>query len=239
MLIIPAIDLRKGRVVRLVQGKTNLKVYSSDPLKTAKHWQRQGARLLHIVDLDGAREGQPCHLDILKKILKGINIPVEFGGGIRDIKAIRIILNLGVKRIILGTKLKDLSFLKAAKLKFKEKVIASLDVLNNQLRLSGWQAQYTKSSPNELAKKLKDTGFKTIIYTDILRDGTLKGPNITMIKRLLKETGLNLIAAGGIGEIGDLFKLKPLEKNGLIGVIVGKALYEERFTLKMAQKLFD
>jgi phosphoribosylformimino-5-aminoimidazole carboxamide ribotide isomerase len=238
MLIIPAIDIQEGYVVRFVQGKTAKKVYSHSPVKTAKHWQRHGARLLHIVDLDGALTGTPKNLNVVKEITKFVSIPVQFGGGIREIETIRELLDYGIKRIVLGTKaIIDSNFLKKVFTKFKEKVIISLDCKRENLLIKGWQRTGKGINVIEFANKLKEIGFKEIIYTDILKDGTLSGPNIKGIKALLKNTGLNIIASGGISSLDDIYKLKMLEKLGLSGVIVGKALYEGRFTLTEALKL--
>lgn len=237
MLIIPAIDLRGGKVVRLFQGKFNRqKVYSRDPVKVAKHWARQGAKFLHIVDLDGASSGVSKNLDILKKIITQVGIPLEFGGGIRSIEAISKLLSLGVQRVVLGTKAaSDAEFLKKAWKKFGEKIIVSIDAKDGLVLTEGWNRATSKTAL-DFAKELKKIGFKQLIHTDISKDGTLAGPNILAIKELLKSTGLNVIASGGISGLSDLLKLYKLKKQGLTGVIIGKALYEGKFTLVEALK---
>lgn len=234
MLIIPAIDLKDGKVVRLVQGRYGKKTYSSDPVKTAKHWIRQGAQFLHIVDLDGATQGTLKHIDMVKKIIKAIDIPAEFGGGVRDKKTIKQLLNCGIDRVVLGSKASDFNFLRDVKEAFKDRIIISIDATGNKVLVKGWKDAMGKFEPIDLAIKLKEIGFNKIIYTDISRDGTLKGPNIRTIKNIFKETGLAVIASGGIASLDDLSKLKLLKKQGLIGVIIGTALYEGRFTLKQA-----
>ncbi len=238
MLIIPAIDLRGAKVVRLFQGKFNQeKVYSSDPVKVAKHWARQGAKFLHIVDLDGASSGAPKNLEVLKEIIARVGIPVEFGGGVRSIETISQLLALGVERVILGTKAAaDEEFLKKAWKKFGEKIIVSIDAKDGKVLTQGWNRKVAKKTL-DFAGDLKKIGFKQIIYTDISKDGTLAGPNILGIKELLKLTGLKVIASGGVSDLKDLVKLSKLKKQGLSGVIVGKALYEGRFTLVEALKL--
>ena len=237
MLIIPAIDLKNGKVVRLRQGRFQQEtVYSSDPVSTARHWKRQGAKYLHVVDLDGARYGRVRHLEMIKKMVKAVKIPIEFGGGLRQNKSIKQVLDCGVKRVVLGTKLQDEEFLRRTFKEFKQKIIVSVDVHNNAVRISGWQRKYRNFGILELIKRLEDIGFLKIIYTDIARDGTLKGPNITMIKRILKESRLRLIASGGISRLADILKLRALSKQGLVGLVIGKALYEGRFTLKEALK---
>ncbi len=236
-MIIPAIDLRKGKVVRLFQGKFNQeKVYSRDPVKVAKHWARQGAQFLHIVDLDGALSGTPKNLNVVKEISGRVGIPFEFGGGIRSMETISQLLGLGAQRVVLGTKAaSDARFLKKAWKKFGEKIIVSIDAKAAKVLTQGWSCGAAKTTLN-FAQELKEIGFKQVIYTDISRDGALRGPNIKGIKELLEKTGLNVIASGGVAVLGDLVKLKKLEKQGLAGVIVGKALYEGRFTLTEALK---
>jgi phosphoribosylformimino-5-aminoimidazole carboxamide ribotide isomerase len=238
MLIIPAIDLKGGKVVRLLRGNFEHKtVYSSDPINTAKHWESQGARYLHVVDLDGARSGKIRHLDVIKKMAGAVKIPIELGGGIRQARSIRQVLDCGIKRVVLGTKLLDEDFLHRAFREFKQRIIVSIDAEANIARVSGWQREYKNSDILQLIRKLKDIGFEQIIYTDISRDGTLRGPNIAMIKRILKKSQLSIIASGGISSLEDLLKLRALSNQGLVGVIVGKALYEGRFTLRQALKI--
>ena len=238
MLIIPAIDLRGGKVVRLFQGQFDQeKIYSNDPVKVAKHWARQGAKFLHIVDLDGASSGVSKNLEVLKKIINEIGIPLEFGGGVRSIEAISKVLSLGAQRVVLGTKAAgDAEFLKRAWKKFGEKIIVSIDAKDGLVLTQGWNRPASKSTL-DFAKELKKIGFKQLIYTDISKDGTLSGPNILGIKELLKVTGLNIIASGGVSGLKDLAKLNKLKKQGLTGVIIGKALYEGKFTLVEALEL--
>lgn len=239
MLIIPAIDLEDGCVVRLVQGRMDKKIYSRDPVKTAKHWVKQGAKLLHIVDLDGAFTGEPKNLNIVKKIAQNVAVPIEFGGGVRKTETIKsLIKDCGVQRVVLGTRaVLDSAFLKKTFKEFKERIIVSIDVKEGVVLTKGWRSAEKTVDLIEFANSLKKLGFKQIIYTDTLKDGTLTGPNIKGLKSLLKETGLNIIASGGISSLDDISKLKKLEKDGITGVIVGKALYEGKFTLAEAIKL--
>ena len=240
MLIIPAIDLRGGKVVRLFQGKFNRqKVYSADPVKVAKHWAKQGAKFLHIVDLDGAASGELKNIEVVKKILDQVGIGVEFGGGVRSMGTISKLLALGVKRVILGTKAaSDVKFLKQAWKKFGEKIIVSIDAKHGKVLTQGWNCAVDKTTLG-FAQELKLIGFKQLIYTDISKDGTLSGVNIFGIKELMAETGLSVIASGGVGSLEDLLKLKKLQKYGCAGVIIGKALYEGKFTLAEAFKLMS
>jgi len=237
MLIIPAIDLKNGKVVRLYQGSfKSERIYSDDPINIARFWQGQGAKYLHVVDLDGARTGRICHKEIINKIAKSIKVPVEFGGGLRSVDSIKRILDCGVERAVLGTKSQDINFLRKVLKRFKKRIIVSVDARNYAIRISGWQRNYKNLSILELIRMLEDIGFKQIIYTDISRDGTLKGPNIAMVKRILNVSRLSIIASGGISSLSDLSRLKKLTTSGLVGVIVGKALYEGRFTLREALK---
>lgn len=237
MLIIPAIDLKDGCVVRFVQGKLNKKVYSHDPLKVAKHWVRQGAKFLHIVDLDGAFTGKQKNLKIVKDIVRQVKVRIEFGGGVRSMEAVATLLKAGVSRVVLGTKaIEDKLFLKRAFARFKNKIIVGLDAGNGRVMVRGWKKDYKDTGLYEFSLYLKKLGFREFIYTDTLKDGTLSGPNIKEIKKLLKITGMKIIASGGISSLKDLHKLKILEKEGLSGVIMGKALYEGKFTLPQALK---
>ncbi|MCK9431516.1 MAG: 1-(5-phosphoribosyl)-5-[(5-phosphoribosylamino)methylideneamino]imidazole-4-carboxamide isomerase [Candidatus Omnitrophica bacterium] len=236
MLIIPAIDLKGGKVVRLFQGKFDReKVYSSDPVKAAKHWARQGAKFLHIVDLDGAESGKIRNAAAVKNIIRQVGVGVEFGGGVRSMDTISGLLKLGVERVILGTKAADdPAFLKKARNKFGDRIIVSIDAKDGKVLTKGWKSGSARTV-SDFAGELKGLGFKQVIYTDVSKDGTLAGPDIAGIKKLLKETGMGVIASGGVSDLKDLAKLKALKKQGLSAVIVGKALYEGKFTLTEAR----
>lgn len=222
--------------MRLFQGSfDDSTVYSKDPVKTAKHWVRQGARMLHVVDLDGASSGEPKNLGVLKEIIKNISIPVQFGGGVRSSETISLIREIGCRRVILGTKAaQDLDFLETAFKKFGDDIIVSIDAKDTLVAIKGWRENCEKKDLFEFSSVLKQIGFKELIYTDISKDGTLKGPNIKNIKALLKQTGMRIIASGGVSSLEDIRKLRLLEKSGVTAVIVGKALYEGRFTLAEA-----
>ena len=240
MIIIPAIDIKDGCVVRLVQGKFDkgLKTYSDDPVKIAEHWTTQGASLIHVVDLDGASLGRPRNLDKVKEIIKSVKTPIEFGGGVRTIDTIKELVGLGIHRVVLGTKaVEDRSFLEEAFTKFKEKIIVSIDARSGHILTKGWQSSCESMEVLEFARNLKTMGFKHLIYTDILKDGTLKGPNFEHIEELLKKVGIKIIASGGISSLNDITRLKSLSKEGVEGVIVGKALYEKKFTLAEALRV--
>lgn len=238
MLIIPAIDLQGGCVVRFTQGRFDKKIYSRDPLKTAKHWVRQGAEYLHVVDLDGAFSGVARNLTQVREIVSNVDVPVEFGGGLRDIAAIKKILQFGVSRVVLGTKaVEDKRFLERVFSLFRERVIISLDAKDEVLQVKGWRKNAGNIKVLDFAQYLAKKGFEELIYTDTLKDGTLKGPNIKTIKALLKETHLKVIASGGISSLEDVRKLKSFQNLGVSGIIIGKALYEGKFTLPQALKV--
>ena len=237
MLIIPAIDLKDGAVVRFVQGKFKKKVYSDDPVSVACHWESLGAKFLHVVDLDGAISGIPKNLELVNDITSKVSIPVEFGGGVRSIEAITKILKAGVARVVLGTKaIEDNNFLREAFSRFKDKIIIGVDAKNGKVMVKGWRKTSKSANALEFCCYLKSLGFKEVIYTDTLKDGTLSGPNLKEIKKILKVAKIKVIASGGISKTEDLNKLKKLEEEGLTGVIIGKALYEGKFILPEALK---
>ncbi len=236
MEIIPAIDLIDGKCVRLFKGQFDQKKeYSPDPLGVAKSFKKAGAHWIHIIDLDGAKAGMPKNLDIALKIKRDLNIHVEYGGGIRDLKTLSDILIKGIDRPILGTKaIEDIGFLKDAIDVSNGKAILSLDYDDGcMIFKKGWQ-EPARISLFDFAKKIKKIGVDTIITTDISRDGTLEGIDILTIKKILKETGLKLYIAGGVTDIEDIKKLKEIEPLGIAGVIMGKAIYEGSINLKEA-----
>ncbi|MDP2938978.1 MAG: 1-(5-phosphoribosyl)-5-[(5-phosphoribosylamino)methylideneamino]imidazole-4-carboxamide isomerase [Candidatus Omnitrophota bacterium] len=238
MIVVPAIDLKDEKVVRLLQGKFNEEtIYSHNPLEIAKQWQRQGAELIHVVDLDGAQTGQLKNLKAIAEIAHSIKTPIEVGGGIRNEEDIAQLFALGVARVILGTKvLEDEGFVKNCIDKWQERVVVSIDSSLGKVANHGWTS-VTSIRATDLAKKMEALGIKEIIYTEISRDGTLSGPNITGIKSILGSVKIPVIASGGISSLEDIKNLKYLEKDGLKGVIVGKALYEGIFSLREAINL--
>ncbi len=238
MLVIPAIDIKEGRVVRLLQGRfEEEKVYFNDPIETALKWERQGAQLLHIVDLDGALFGELKNFDIIKEIASEISIPVEVGGGIRTYEDAEKILNAGIERVILGTKAcEDDRLIKELVNEYMERILLSVDAKEGLVATQGW-TKTTEIKAIDLAKDIEAWGVKTIIYTDVSKDGTLKGPNIPALKNILKATkALSVIASGGVSSIDDLVKIKEIDPRRIEGAIVGMALYEEKIDLKEAIK---
>ena len=235
MLLIPAIDLRDGKVVRLFQGATDEKVYSQDPGAVAARWQAEGAQMLHVVDLDGAFTGTPKNLAGLQAIRASVGIPLEFGGGVRDEQTVRLLLENGVQRVILGTRAaEDLDFVAQMVKHFKERVIVSIDARQGKVQTQGWKATRQDLDASDFARQLKAAGMPEIIYTDTQRDGAMSGPNIPALSSMLDKTGLRIVASGGVSKPQDLVELKKLEPRGLSAVIIGKALYEGTVDLKKA-----
>lgn len=238
MLIIPAIDLKNGKVVRLRQGKAEDEtIYSNSPEDVARFWQEKGAKRLHVVDLDGAFEGKPKNLEAVNAIIGAVNIPIELGGGIRTLRDIEEILNLGVEWVILGTSvILNPDLVKAAILKFQERILVGIDAQDGKVSIKGWQNQ-TQILAKNLVRDVERMGVRGIIYTDILHDGMMKGPNFEGITELVEATGLELIASGGISFMEDIKRLIRLKRENLIGIIIGKALYEGEIGLEEAIKI--
>lgn len=238
MQLYPAIDIKDGQCVRLRQGEFNkMTVYSPQPWKVAAGWQDRGATFLHLVDLDGALAGNPVNEEVIEKIVKSVSIPVETGGGIRSREAVKRMLDLGVRRVIMGTRaVEHPEFLKDMVETFGEDAIAAgVDAKNGMAAVEGWE----KSSPvtaRELCLKMKEYGVRHIVYTDISRDGMLSGPNVEAARQLTELTGLDIIASGGVSCMKDL---QDLHEAGIRGAIIGKALYENRLDLQEAVRLYE
>lgn len=239
MLVIPAIDLKDGKVARLTRGDFKFeKVYSDDPIGIARKWEAAGARRIHLVDLDGAVSGEFKNLPLIEKILKTIKVPVELGGGVRSEEVIEEALARGVSYVIIGTRLVDEKFSKGIIKKYGDKLIMGVDAKDGKVAVSGW-TQTTQFGYVEFIKRLQAQGARTVIFTDIAKDGMLQGPNVEAIKEVLDKTSIDVIASGGVSSIDDLLILKRFEVKGLIGAIVGKALYENRIDLKKAIEAVD
>lgn len=235
MLIIPAIDLRGGCVVRLEQGILHHEtVYSSAPEEIAKKWQQEGAKLIHVVDLDGAFHGKRKNLGSLKNILQLIKIPIEFGGGLRTLEDVDNLILQGISRVIIGTKAFDTPFMEQLVSKHHEKIAVGIDVKDNVIKTHGWLNSGSSMKPEQFCKTLEKIGVKTIIFTDVSRDGMLKGPNFEALEDILSKTKLDVIASGGVSQMEDLERLCQIKASNLVGVIVGKALYEQKINLKAA-----
>jgi phosphoribosylformimino-5-aminoimidazole carboxamide ribotide isomerase len=235
MLIIPAIDLKEGKCVRLEQGLMDrATVYSEDPATTAKHWEAQGAELLHVVDLNGAFAGVPKNLEAIKAIRAAIKIPIEVGGGIRDMATIKSLVSIGIDRIILGTAaIENPAFVQEACTAFPGKIIVGIDAKDGMVAIKGW-AEVTAVKAVDLALRMQEYGVIAIIYTDIKRDGMLTGPNIDATKALAKALHIPVIASGGVHTMKDIEDLLTVRYAGVSGVITGKAIYSGSLDLKEA-----
>ena len=232
MKILPAIDLFEGKCVRLTQGDYHqVMVYAEKPEEVALTFQQLGATYLHIVDLNGAKEGSPQNQKTIKGILSKVCIPIQVGGGIRHIRDAKMLLDLGVDRIIIGTSaIEDISFLKSLVETYKDKIAVGIDAKDGFVQTRGW-IKDTKIDSIVFIKQLELIGVKTIIYTDISKDGMLQGPNFEIYRKLSQMTHINIIASGGVSSLDDLKKLHEI---GLYGAIVGKAYYEKKLDLKEA-----
>lgn len=238
MQLYPAIDIKNGQCVRLTQGMfDNVKVYSNTPADVARMWEDQGATYLHLVDLDGALAGHSINEDVIRSIVKEVSIPIQIGGGIRTEEAIRNMLALGVTRVIIGTKAaENPEFIRDMVEKFgPEAIVVGVDAKDGMVATDGWE-KVSNLSASELCNKMKAYGVRHIVYTDISKDGMLSGPNVAFTKKLTGETGMDIIASGGVSCMEDL---RELYMEYIQGVIIGKALYEGRIDLPRAVKIFE
>jgi len=238
MIVIPAIDLKGGNCVRLLQGRMeDATVYGDDPGAMAKRFEDMGAELIHVVDLDGAFAGSQKNLDSIKMILESVKVPIEVGGGIRDMRAIEGLLGMGVKRVILGTvAVEEPGLLMLACKKYPGRIVAGIDAKDGMVAVRGWD-DVSKVKAEDLARKMEDAGVCAIIYTDIARDGMLTGHNIEATKHLAGHVGIPIVASGGVKDIEDINALMQIEQLGIEGVITGKAIYEGTLDLAEAIRL--
>ena len=236
MRFIPAIDLLEGKCVRLVKGDfSKSKEFINEPKVQAKLWEKDGAKSLHIVDLDGARTGYASNDESIISIVRNIKIPIQIGGGIRSLERIEQLFSYGIDKVIMGTSaIEDKKLVKDLTFKFPDKIIIGIDVNQGKVSTRGWLKQ-SDIKATELINEFSDLQISNFIVTDISTDGTLDGPNESFIKEILNNTNIPIIASGGIGSLSDLLSLTKFENKGLDGVIVGKALYENKFTIKEAQ----
>ena len=237
MLVIPAIDLQQGKCVRLTRGrKEAATVYDGDPVKVGKDFERDGAPMLHVVDLDGAfAESNERNRDVLRDLVRGVSIPVQFGGGLRSLKEIEQAIGLGVARVVIGTLAVDAPDMLAKIIRQfgAEHVAVGIDSRNGQVLTRGWETE-EQISALTLARRVAAAGVERIIYTDVQRDGTLTGVNIDQTSLIAEASGLKITASGGVASLEDLKRLRAVSRCGVDGVIIGKALYERRFTLPEA-----
>lgn len=240
MVIFPAIDIRGGKCVRLFKGDfAQETVFSDKPEEMAAKWEAQGGKFLHLVDLDGALAGKSVNLDVVKRIVDTVKIPVELGGGIRTMENIDEVLSLGVQRVILGSvAVKNPALVKEACQKYGDRVVVGIDAKDGIVAVDGWGVS-GDVEVTVLAKEMAKAGVKTIIYTDISRDGTLSGVNVEATARLARESGIKVVASGGVKSLDDIKALLPYEKDGIEGVIVGKSIYTGSLDLQEAVALVE
>lgn len=235
MIIYPAIDIKGGRAVRLEQGHMDRSTDYGDPIEAAKRWAEAGAQYIHIVDLDGAVEGTGMNLDVVKAIVRAVDLPVQLGGGVRELDDIAIRLEeIGVKRVILGTiAISNPDLVRAACVRWPGCVVIGMDVREGMLAVRGW-AETSAVTPTEIMPRMRDAGVDTIVYTDIRRDGMLQGPNLDATRDVVENSKMKVIASGGISSLDDLSALQGI---GCEGAIVGKALYSGTIDIEKALQL--
>ncbi len=235
MVIIPAIDIKDGQCVRLYQGDMDREtVYYESPVDAARQWVEQGAELLHVVDLNGAVEGHPVHKQEVAAICTGLDVPVELGGGLRSLESVEEAMEAGVERVVIGTAAyESQDFLRSLCKRFPGKIVVSIDARGGRVAIRGWQKE-TSMDAVDLARRCERDGASRIIYTDISRDGTALGLNFDETSRLAHALKIPVIASGGVASLEDIRRLQDLEKDGVEGVIIGRALYSEAFSLREA-----
>jgi phosphoribosylformimino-5-aminoimidazole carboxamide ribotide isomerase len=240
VILYPAIDILDGKAVRLVRGDFDERtVYHDDPLEAAKSWVEAGARFLHVVDLDGARSGAPQSIEHLRRIASGTGVPVQYGGGLRSLVAVREALRAGAERAVVGTAaFRDVDFLDDILRAFGPRVVVSVDVRGGMISTSGW-TRTTQMPAADVIRRLADRGVRSFVYTSVDRDGSLEGPDVDEVRRVAQIVRGRFLYSGGIGTVEHLRALAALRQVNLAGVIVGKALYEGRFTISEGQAALD
>jgi phosphoribosylformimino-5-aminoimidazole carboxamide ribotide isomerase len=238
MIVIPAVDLKDGRCVRLSQGRMDQEsIYSEHPVEMAMYWESKGAERLHVVDLTGAVTGKPFHRTLIKEIIQSVHIPIEIGGGIRDLPTIEDYLSSGVRWVILGTAaIQNRPLIEEACHRFPERVILGIDAKGGRVAIQGWN-EVVSLEATDLIKQFEEIGFSAIIFTDIERDGMGTGLNFESTRKLTQSTSIPVIASGGVSRIEDIEHLLELEPVGVIGVIVGRALYTGKVNLEEAIRI--
>jgi phosphoribosylformimino-5-aminoimidazole carboxamide ribotide isomerase len=240
MILYPAIDISEGRAVRLRQGHfDDVTVYRDDPLEAARSWAQEGARFLHVVDLDGAREGRPVNLAHLERIAGELPLPVQYGGGLRALPAVRDALRAGAQRIVLGTAAyTDIDFLDDVLAAYGDRVVVSVDARGGHVSTAGW-TETTQMPADDVIARLHERGVKQLVYTNVDKDGMLEGVDLDEVRRIAEIVRGRFLYSGGIGSLADLEGLAALRQVNLAGVIVGKALYEGRFSVAEGQAALD
>ena len=240
MILLPAIDIIDGKAVRLLRGDFSQQTdYDSDPLDAARRWVEAGARALHVVDLDGARSGVPANIQHVERIVSTLGVPVQVGGGLRSLESVRAVAESGASRVILGTAaFRDPEFLEATVASYGQQVVVSIDARAGRVAAAGWTEE-TDLTVNEALRDLQARGVRRFVYSNIERDGMLSGPDLDGARAFAAGLEDSFVYSGGIGELDDLRALAELREPKLSGVIVGKAIYEQRFDVGEAQALLD
>ena len=240
MILLPAVDIRDGKAVRLRQGRFDDEtVYADDPLEAARSFVEAGARYLHVVDLDGARDGEPANLDHLERITAELEVPVQYGGGLRSLQSVRAALAAGAARVVIGTAAySDAEFLQTALETWRQRILVAVDVRDGMVSVSGWTRE-TQMRPEELIARLQRQGATRFVYTNADKDGMLEGVDLEEVRRISDAVRGRFIMSGGIGSLEDLEKLRDMRLLNLAGVISGKALYEGRFTVHDARAALE
>jgi phosphoribosylformimino-5-aminoimidazole carboxamide ribotide isomerase len=238
VIVIPAVDLKEGKCVRLSQGRMDQEsVYSEHPVETAKHWESKGAERLHVVDLNGAVMGKPFHRSLIKEIARSVRIPIEVGGGIRDLATIEDYLSSGVRWVILGTSaFKNRPLIEETCHRFPGMIMLGIDAKKGKVAIQGWN-EVVSLEAIDLVKQFEGMGLSAIVFTDIERDGMGTGLNLESTRNLTRSTSIPVIASGGVSRIEDIEQLLALEADGVIGVIIGRAFYTGRISLEEAIRL--
>jgi len=227
MIVIPAVDIKDGRCVRLLQGRMDAEtVFSDEPSAMAGRWAEQGAELIHVVDLDGAVERRPRNLAAIERIVKSVRVPIQVGGGIRDADTVRMYLDSGVERVVIGSgAINNPEMVRQACRRFPERIVLGIDARDGKVAIEGW-TETTDVSAIDLAGKFEGMGLAAINFTDISRDGMRTGPNIPAIRDFAEAVNIPVVASGGVSAIGDIKALAQIQHPGITGVIIGRALYE-------------
>jgi phosphoribosylformimino-5-aminoimidazole carboxamide ribotide isomerase len=235
MIVIPAIDIKNGKCVRLLQGRMDAEtVFSDDPAAMGRRWENDGAALIHVVDLDGAVGKRPVNLNTVRRIIDQVNVPVQVGGGIRDIETIRMYMKQGVSRVVIGTEaIKNPDLVKSACREFPGRIVVGIDAKAGKVAIEGW-TKTTEVTAIDLARQFEDCGVAAINFTDIERDGMRTGPNLAETEKLARAISIPVVASGGVSSIEDIKNLLPLAAAGVVGVITGRALYDGSLDLRAA-----
>jgi len=240
MIVIPAIDIKNGKCVRLLQGRMDAEtVFSDDPAAMGRRWEGEGAELIHVVDLDGAVGKRPVNLDTIRLIIDRVHVPIQVGGGIRDIETVRMYMQQGVSRVVIGTEaIKNPDLVKTACREFPDRIVVGIDAMGGKVAIEGW-TKTTEVTAVELAKQFEGCGVAAINFTDIERDGMRTGPNLMETEKLALSISIPVVASGGVSSMEDIKNLAPLESAGVVGVITGRALYDGSLELKAAIEIFN